>query len=220
MSEEAPQDSERTRQLIEKLAGGDRSALDELLREQREPLRRMIHLRITPKMRARIDASDVIQEAFLEAAQRIPKYIEERPMPFFLWLRFLTRQRLTTLHRHHLGARQRDAGRERPLAGPACGVTSEMMAIELEGAVTSPSNAVHRAEKDSRLKTALDGLSEEECEILSLRHFEQLTNAEAAMELGIEPPAASKRYVRALLRLRGLLGNHDLSFTGFQKPAR
>ena len=205
-------DSDRTRELLARFDGGDRQALDALLDEHRPRLRRMVEVRMAAKLRARADASDVVQEAFFDASRRLPKYLEERPMPFFLWLRFLTRQKLTDLHRHHFCAQMRDAGREIAIEAPASG---EILAAGLVDSVSSPSHVVARGEMENVVTGLLNDLTVEECEILALRHFEQLSNVEAAAELGLGESAASKRYIRALVRLRELLDRHGLSFTGF-----
>src|SRR4051812_32354157 len=98
--------------LLRRAAGGDTAALGELLAAHRRRLRRMVRLRMDPRLQGRVDPSDVLQETFLEAAQRLADYVRDPRMPFFLWLRFLTGQRLLTLRRRHLGTEARDAGRE------------------------------------------------------------------------------------------------------------
>ena len=154
-------------------------------------------------MAGRVDASDVLQEAFVDASKQLERYLEDVPMPPFLWLRFLTGERLMATHRRHLGAKMRDAKQEVPLrihARPD--VRSESLSFGLAGKLTSPSVAAVRAEVHDRLRKALDDLEVLDREILSLRHFEELSNAEAAEELEITTAAASKRYIRALERLR------------------
>jgi RNA polymerase sigma-70 factor (ECF subfamily) len=161
-------------------------------------------------LQGRIDPSDVIQEAYLEAWTRLPEYLSNPAMPFFLWLRFLTGQRLVTLHRHHLGRRMRDPGREVSLHGGAWGgwpeATSAALAAQLLGHDTRPSEAAMRVELKIRLQDALNSMEAVDREVLSLRHFEQLSRAETAQVLGIKESAVSKRYVRALERLKDILG--------------
>jgi RNA polymerase sigma-70 factor (ECF subfamily) len=165
-----------------------------------------VQLRISPILRGRVDASDVVQESFLEAWNRLGAYLDKPTMPFFLWLRFLARQKLFALHRKHAGVRARDPRREVALYdGALPEASSEALASQLLGHLPSPSEAVERAELQMRLQEGLDALDPEEREILALRHFEQLTSAEAAGELGITEAAAAKRYLRALRRLKGLL---------------
>jgi RNA polymerase sigma-70 factor (ECF subfamily) len=127
-------------------------------------------------------------------------------MPFFLWLRFLTSQKLLELHRHHLGAQARDAGREVSLhRGSLPGTSSAALAAQLLGHLTQPSQAAIRAEMKIRLQDALNSMDPLDREVLALRHFEHLSNAETAQTLGIGESAASKRYVRALRRLKEIL---------------
>jgi RNA polymerase sigma-70 factor (ECF subfamily) len=197
---------EDTGELLRRAADGDRHSLDELFARHRPRLQRMVELRLDPRVRGRIGASDVLQEASLEAFERMEKYLRDPKMPFFLWLRFLTSQKVLELHRRHLGARRRDARREvRLQGGPWPAASTATLANQLLGKLTAPSQAAIRAERKLRVEEALNAMDPIDCEVLVLRHFEQLTNTEAAQELGIEEPAASKRYIRALQRLKGFL---------------
>jgi RNA polymerase sigma-70 factor (ECF subfamily) len=162
-------------------------------------LRRLVAFRIDGRLRGRLDPSDVVQETFLEASERFDSFRTEPPMPEFLWLRLLALQRLARLHRHHLGVQGRDAGREVGLGRP------DGLADDLMGSLTTPSQAAMRAEQVRRLRHALETLEPIDYEVLVLRHFEQLSNAESARVLGLGESAASNRYVRALERLRAAL---------------
>jgi RNA polymerase sigma-70 factor, ECF subfamily len=179
---------------------------DELARH-RGRLRRMIELRLDRRLRGRVDASDVIQEAYLEAARRRDEYLAQpSPMPFFLWLRFLTAQTLQALHRRHLGVQARDVGREVSIAaGRVPEATSAAIAARLLGRDTGASNAAIRAERKLRLERALNAMDPLDREVLALRHFEQLSNSECARVLELNESAATKRYVRALKRLKEIL---------------
>jgi RNA polymerase sigma-70 factor (ECF subfamily) len=188
--------------LLEQAMAGDRAALDALLGRHRDRLHRMISFRIDRLMRGRLDASDVLQDTYLEAYQRIAEYARNRKTSFFLWLRFLTRQKLVTLHRHHVGTQARDPRREVALADVAPPLaTSESLAAALLGTATSPSQAAVRAELQAEVQAALNRMDGLDREVLVLRHFEDLANADVAVELGITEAAASKRYVRAAQRL-------------------
>jgi len=182
---------------------GDERALGPLLNEFRPRLGRMVTMRMDQRLASRFAASDVIQEAFVEVTERLPSYLEEKNgMPFYLWVRFLVGQKLLQLHRTHLGP-QRAADRDVPLetrSGP--GVSSLWAASAILAQSGTPSQAVAREEEHERLRTALDELNETDREVLVLRHFEQLTNAEIAQILGLTPKAASARYVRALAHLQ------------------
>jgi RNA polymerase sigma-70 factor (ECF subfamily) len=201
--------------LVEQAASGDERAMGALLSLYRTRLRRMVDLRMAPGLRSRLDPSDVLQEALLEAAQRFPEYAREKPLPFFLWLRRITRDRLISLHRRHLGAKARDPRREVPLHSGDADATTEGLAAQLLGQITSPSLQLARAEASLRLQEALNTLDPHEREVLSLRHFEQLSNSEVAHELGLSESAASKRYLRAVLRLRGILETMNLPLESF-----
>jgi RNA polymerase sigma-70 factor (ECF subfamily) len=178
-----------------------------LLEQHRARLRKLIALRLDPRLQGRVDPSDVIQEAYLDAARRLPEYAREADrMPFYLWLRFLVGQRILDSHRRHLGAQARDAYREVSLyRGPMPEASSAAIAAQLIGRQTSPSQAAIRAERKLRLQEALNRMDPIDREVLVLRHYEQLTNNEAALVLGLDKSAASKRYARALIRLKDLL---------------
>lgn len=166
----------------------------------------MIALRMDRRLQGRIDPSDVLQDAFLHASMKLGDYLKNPATPFFLWLRSITGQRLTILHRHHLQVLGRHAGREVSLyQGALPEASSAAIAAQLLGRDTRPSEAAQRAERAIQLQEALNSLEPIDREILALRHFEELTNAEAAQLLDIRESAASKRYTRALKRLKDVL---------------
>ena len=137
--------------------------------------------------------------------QRLPHYQASPDVPIFVWLRSVTMQRLIDVHRRHLGGQVRDAGREVRLGQvDAIGASSEQIA-ELFADTTSPSQAARRGETLAQVREALEQLDPIDREVLVLRHFEQMSNHEAAASLGIKPAAASKRYVRAIERLKSVL---------------
>jgi RNA polymerase sigma-70 factor (ECF subfamily) len=165
----------------------------------------MVALRLDQRLQGRIDPSDVVQEAYLEASARLAEYLRKPTMPFFLWLRFITGQKVLVLHRHHL-AEMRDVGREISLyRGTLPETSSAALAAQLLGREPRPSEAAIRAELKIRLQEALNSMDPLDREVLALRHFEQLTNAETALALGLQESAASKRYIRALKRLKEIL---------------
>ncbi len=194
-----------------RLRRGDIDALAVLVEREHDRLLRTVRLRLDQRLARRIDPEDVVQETFLAARTRIAHYASDGFTQPYTWLRTVLLQTLVDLHRHHLGAQMRDAGREAggvPLANSA----SQALARELSGSVTSPSGAAIRREATGRLTEALTQLSEADREIISLRHFEDLSNEEVAEALAIQPKAASIRYVRALRRLSALLSAAGLSF--------
>jgi RNA polymerase sigma-70 factor (ECF subfamily) len=192
--------------LLHQAAAGDERSWSELLDSYRQRLRRMVALRMDRRLQKRVDPSDVIQEAYLEASARLKEYVQNPSMPFYLWLRFLTKQRLMILYRKHLGAQMRDAEREVSIyQGCLPEASSAALAAQLLGKLTRPSEAAMRAEMKLRLQEALNTMDPIDREVLALRHFEQLTTAEIAQVMEINEEAAKKRYFRALKRLREIL---------------
>ncbi len=181
-----------------RLRSGENDAFAPLFEMHRDRLRRMVHFRLDPRLAGRVDPEDVVQEIFLAAQQRLYAFVaEDRPMG--LWLRLVGQQALIDLHRRHLGAGKRSAARERVFAH------SHGLSGFLVGSLTSPSQAAERQETRAQLLAALESMDEIDREVLTLRHFEDLTNNEVSELLGISVNAASNRYVRALQRLKGLL---------------
>jgi RNA polymerase sigma-70 factor (ECF subfamily) len=187
----------------------DRADWGALLATHRARLRRMVALRLDERLRSRVDPSDVIQEAFLEATARLQEYDRDPdPMPPFLWLRFLTLQQLQLVHRRNLKTAARDPHREVSIhAGTFPTVSSAALAAQLLGRDTRASEAAMRAERKMRLLESLDTMNAVNREVLVLRHFEQLTNGECARVLGLTEAAATKRYIRALKRLKAILSS-------------
>jgi RNA polymerase sigma-70 factor (ECF subfamily) len=204
---ETPRDSPGELEgLLVRAAAGDAEAWRILLERDRQRLQRMVGLRLDRRLQGRIDASDVVQEAHIEALTRLPDYLRDPKLPFFLWLRLIVGQRLKILHRRHLGAHKRNADREIGLyEGAMPEASSAALAARLLGHLTLPPDAAVRAERKNRIQSALNAMEPLDREILALRHFEQLSNAEAAQALGLSTSGASKRYVRAIERLKELL---------------
>ena len=202
---ELPDESE-TGRLVQQAAAGDQHAWTLLLTQHRERLRCLVAVRMDRRLRGRVDPSDMIQEACLVAAKQLPNYAANPQLPFYLWLRWLTGQRLIDQHRRHLGAQAREAAREISLyQGAFPEATSADLAAAFLGHMSTPSQAAVRIEQTIKLQEALNSLEPIDREILALRHFEQLSNGEAAEVLGLDKSAASKRYARALVRLKDVL---------------
>jgi RNA polymerase sigma-70 factor (ECF subfamily) len=191
--------------LLAQAAAGDRAAWGALLNAQEVRLNRIVGFRMDPRLRGRIDAADVVQDAFVEASAHQDAYFRAPKVPLFLWLRGVVSNKLLEIHRHHLGTHMRDVKRELPHNGPDSGYTSAALCAHLTAGLTRPSIAARRGEVTMRLSKALDEMNSVDREVLAMRHFEQLTNAEAAQVLGIQERAAAKRYLRALERLKGIL---------------
>jgi len=190
---------------LARILAGETSALAEFFAEHRPRLARMVGFRLDGRLRGRIDPDDVLQEAYVDAAKRLDALREAQPMSPFVWLRLIVGQTLVDVHRRHLAAQMRDADRERSIQARLSDGTSQTMSFHLLGRLTSPSQAAVRAELSSLVAQALTDMPEIDREVLALRHFEELTNKETAEVLGIEPKAASIRYVRALARLKDVL---------------
>lgn len=190
--------------LLERLIANDASALGPLFDHFRPKLMRMINLRLDPRLTSRLDAEDVLQEAWNEAQRRIQYWTVDPSRSFYVWLRLIVGQTLVDAHRRHLGAQKRSAGLEISLNAPggAMPASSQSLARHLLASRTSPSRAAMRAELASSLEDVMEQLDEIDREVLVLRHFEELTNNEVAEVLGLQKSAASNRYVRALMRLR------------------
>jgi RNA polymerase sigma-70 factor (ECF subfamily) len=191
--------------LLRHAQGGNQDALNEVLIKHRDRLRRMVAVRMNQQLQGRVDASDVIQDTFIEASRALDTYLENPKMPVFLWLRHLAGEKLIQAHRKHLGAQKRAAGREQPGFGGTPAATSQSLAIQLAASITSPSQAAEKKEAKNHLMAALESMSEIDREILTLRHFEHLSGRETAEIVGLSHEAVKKRYVRALDKLQKIL---------------
>jgi RNA polymerase sigma-70 factor, ECF subfamily len=198
-------DTRSNEELLEAARNGDEGALAVLVERHRDRLERMVRLRMDRRLQGRVDAADVVQDAYLAVRGKFPQYSADPRLPFFLWLRLEVGQKLVDLHRFHLGTQMRDAGQEVSLhRGALPQVTSLSLAEHLLGKLTSASRAAMRVELKLRVQEALNSMDPHDREVLILRHFEELSNAETAQVLGIKPGAAVNRYVRALKRLKGV----------------
>lgn len=193
-------------ELLPQAVAGEGEAQAQLFNQLEPRLRRMLMLRIDRRLQGHLDASDVLQEAYIEYARSIANYRPQDDLPFYLWLRKVTLRKLIALQRRFLGTAARDANREISLnLGPLPMASSCSLAAGFVGQLTSPSQAAIRAELKMRIQDKLNDMDEMDREVLSLRHFEQLTNLEVAQVLDLTPAAASNRYIRALRRLRPML---------------
>ena len=199
-------DSAETRDLLDRVAGDDPSAEGRLWARHREPLRRMIGLRLDRAVGRRVDASDVVQEVMLKASGRLADYLKDPALPFHLWLRQIARDHVIDAHRKHRVAGVRSVDREAPMAVPFADRSSIDLAARLRDPSPTPAAQALRRELERRFQEAIGGLDEDDREIILLRHFEHLSNVEAARSLGLSEPAAGMRHLRALRKLRAILG--------------
>jgi RNA polymerase sigma-70 factor (subfamily 1) len=172
----------------------------------RPRLKRIVHFRLDQRLGSRVSDSDVLQETFVRASQRLDQFLQKEEMPFFVWMRLELNQKLQEIHRYHLVSERRDLRREACLPGSEDpGNASAAIAAHLVAELTTPSRLVEKAEQIALLQQALDKMPAIDREIIALRHFEELSNLETARILGIDTSAASKRYLRALQRLKEII---------------
>jgi RNA polymerase sigma-70 factor (ECF subfamily) len=227
-----------TEQLLDRVADGDRAAPGLLLERHRDRLRHMVALRLDPRLRRRIDPSDVVQESLVEAAAKLSDFARRRPLPFYAWLRQIAWEALVRLHRRHVRAGRRSVRREREEVPGLSDESAHELAARLAGHAGSPSAGLipscgdllpspagiaevsagpdgkesrqlgmRRAELRDRLHAALAQLGEADREVLVLRYLEDLSTRELAAVLGLGESAVKMRQLRALRRLRDLLGD-------------
>jgi RNA polymerase sigma-70 factor (ECF subfamily) len=201
----SPEES-ATDELLARAKKGEAEAVERLLTDEREPLRRMIGARLDPALAARVDASDVVQEVLLEAHRRLNDYLRNPVMPFRLWLRHIAKDHIIDAHRRHRQAQRRSLDREQPLAPAALADHSSFeLAGQLLDQEPTPASAAVRHELQARLQDAIAALEDDDREVILMRHAEQLSNQEVATVLGLTEAAASMRYLRAVRRLRAIL---------------
>jgi RNA polymerase sigma-70 factor (ECF subfamily) len=198
---EVQPESLETQALLQQIRGGDRQAFEQLFARHQHYLQRLVQLRLDPRLRSRVDAADVVQEAHLEALQRLNAYLERLPLPFRLWLRQIACDRALKARRHHLASARRAVGREVPLPARS----SVALARQLLAGGPSPSQQLNARELAGRLRQAVAQLPAADREMIMMRHFEGLSNQEVACLLSLDPATASKRHGRAMLRLHRIL---------------
>ena len=218
-------ESTRVQELVNRVIRQDRDALAELFSHYRPRLWRLVAFRLHPQLQGRIDADDVLQDAWLRSVDRIGSFLKDAAaISPFLWFRTIVSQTLVDLHRFHLGAQKRSAAREFSInRGWASESTSSAMSFHLQQPAKSPSSTLGRAEQAQQLEVALQGMNENDREVLALRHFEELSNNETARVLNMTEQAASARYIRALARLKQILEVLPGGFDGaiqFGSPPR
>jgi len=202
-------DAAETQNLLTRVAQADPAAADALWERHRPALRRMIGLRLDQAVSRRVDASDVVQDVLLKASQRLDEYLRNPALPFHVWLRQIARDLMIDTHRRHRVSAKRSVDREQRLQGGP-GEFDDRSSLDLVARLRdpalTPAAAAVRRELQSRFDSALLRLDDDEREIILLRHFEQLSNSESAQALGLSEAAAGMRYLRALRRLRAILG--------------
>ena len=201
-------EADKTHELLDLVREGDESAAGQLLQRHREALRRMVDMRLDQHIRQRVDASDVVQEAMIEANRRLPKYLDNPAMPFHLWLRQIATDRLIDAHRRHRVSRKRSVDLEQaPVV--AANLDHSTIHFDLSDKELTPAAAALHHELQRRFEEAIEEMEPQDQEIIVMRNFEKLSNQEVAQTLGLTEPAASMRYLRAMRRLRKRLTDQD-----------
>jgi RNA polymerase sigma-70 factor (ECF subfamily) len=199
-------DSAETSSLLERIGQGDSQALESLLERQRDRMQRFVELRMDRRLRARLDPSDVVQEAQMEITRRMEDFLRRRPMPFHVWARKTVYERLLNLQRDHLRRHKRSVQREAALPE----VSSQMLVQSLLSKKSSPSQHLQARELAERLDWVLGQMDDADREIILLRQVEKLPYEEIACMLDIELAAARKRFGRALIRLQKFIAEEGL----------
>lgn len=207
-------DEAETRMLLDHVERQEDGAADALWARHREGLRRAISNRLDPALARRVDASDVVQDVMIKANQRLPDYLRNPALPFHLWLRQIARDHVIDQHRKHRIAARRSLDRERSIGNPGFHDRSSLdLAARLRDPALTPAAEALRHELRRRFEDAILRLEDDDREVIVLRHFEQLSNGEVAKVLGLSEPAAGMRHLRALRKLRVILGESP-SLTG------
>jgi RNA polymerase sigma-70 factor (ECF subfamily) len=199
-------ENDQTEKLLQGAQAGDGDAVNRLLERHRQAVHRMVQMRLDQKIRRRVDVSDVVQDVFVEANRRLKEYLKNPEMPFHLWLRHIAQDRIIDAHRRHRVSAKRSVDQERALFAPAAGDRSSLdLAAQLHDGELTPAAAATQREMARKVEAAISKLDDQDCEVVVMRHYEQLSNQEVALALGLTEPASSMRYLRAIRRLRQLL---------------
>lgn len=201
--------SEETQELLQSAKLGDKQAVNALLERHRNAIKQMVHMRMDKKVAGRVDASDIVQDVMLDASQRLRDFIQNSPMPFHLWLRQLAKDRLIDAHRRHRGAQRRSVDREQRLHVQYADQSSLDLAAQLQDYELTPAAATLRKELEQRFLDALDRLDDDDREMIIMRHQEHLSNSDVALALDLTAAAAGMRYLRAIRKLRDVLGGDE-----------
>lgn len=197
---------DQTETLLGAAREGDSDAVNRLLEKHRGPIRRLVEMRLDRKVQQRVDVSDVVQDVMIEASGRLEKYLSDPSMAFHLWLRQIAWDRIIDTYRRHRVSAKRNMDREQPMAAAAGPNQSTMeLAVQLCDPRLTPSAAATQREIAAKVEAAVEKMNDQDREIILMRHYEHLSNLEIAEVLGLNPPAASMRYLRAVRRLREML---------------
>jgi len=198
-------ETDKTEKLLAGAKHGDASAVNRLLDRHRAAVHRMVRMRLDQRIQRRVDVSDVVQDVLVEANRRLQAYLQNPSMAFHLWIRQIAKDRVIDAHRRHRVSAKRSVDREQAFAPMGEDRSSIQLGAQLRDTQVTPATAATQQEMARRIEQAITLLSEQDCEIIVMRHYEQLTNQEIAESLNLTEPAASMRYLRAVRRLRAML---------------
>jgi RNA polymerase sigma-70 factor (ECF subfamily) len=203
-------ETEKTQELLLGAKEGDAEAVNRLLERHRDAVRRLVQMRLDQRIQRRVDVSDVVQEVFVEANRRLNDYVAQgQPMAFHLWLRQIAKDRIIDAHRRHRASAKRSVDREQAMNVPAGMDRSSMeLAAQIVDPELTPAAAATQHEMAQRVEAAIAELGDQDAEIILMRHYEHLSNQEIAQALGLTEPASSMRYLRAVRKLREVLGEN------------
>ncbi|HEV3146280.1 MAG TPA: sigma-70 family RNA polymerase sigma factor [Gemmataceae bacterium] len=197
---------QQVQKLLAEAGKGRPQAEEELLGLFREPLRRVVELRLDPQLARREDASDIVQKVLFDAHRRLAEYLKEPRMPFHLWLRHMAQDRIIDTYRRHKQAARRSIDHEQPQQPPAWASQSSVQLLgQLMDRERTPASAVLQQELQQKLQEVLQRLDDTDREVILMRYYEHLSNQEIATALGLTEAAASMRHLRALRRLKEAL---------------
>ncbi len=201
-------EADQTQQLLAGVKDGDAAAMNRLMERHRDAVQRLVQMRLDRKIKQRVAVSDVVQDVLIEANRRLQDYVANPAMPYHLWLRQITKDRIIDAHRRHRGSAKRSVDKEQPVVAPAGMHQSTMdLAAQICDPELTPAAAATQKEMARRVEAAIAELNEQDAEIIVMRHYEKLSNQEVAQALGLTQPAASMRYLRAVRRLREMLSD-------------
>jgi RNA polymerase sigma-70 factor (ECF subfamily) len=216
MSKQQSPNDETTEHLLASARGGDPSAVNQLLEQHRQPVKRLVQMRLDRRVQQRVDISDVVQDVMVEASKRLQQYLQSPDMAFHLWLRQIAWDHIIDTYRRHRVSAKRSMDREQPMAtGGGHDQSTVELAIQFCDPGITPATAATQHEIARRVEEAIEQLGDQDRQIITMRHFEHLSNLEIAEALQLNPPAASMRYLRAVRRLRQLL---DQQYEGMGEP--
>ncbi len=210
---DAPREAETPDVDLSALQNASDDKRDEIAKEivekmfeiHRARLLRMIEVRLQPELRARVEANDVLQEAFIEAYRQLRTGVSSPKGSSFIWLRLIVNQQLVAVYRRYCQTQKRNVAREFSISEKRVQPDASATSLFLVGDYTSPSAAAQRIELAEKVKACLEELPDQDREVLILRHFEQLSNRETAEDLNVTPNAASVMYMRALKKFKVIL---------------